>query len=183
MKTVDLNEFFTKLYTSKPGAFVGLTTETVPDMRKKDANGQPNPFLGRVTKRSFTTVQIGASYTNAVNNRREKEGIEPTFEPKPRKWGVRLNGTPLIVHVRAGDTEPTFYMECRVLSVNHEPQYYLDGRFVDMLPLRDAILSYIAAPSSNAAWQGVTDEVVVRDYALNSILQVKMDKEVYVIER
>lgn len=180
MKTLDLNQFFTHLYQSRPGTFVGLTTETVPDMRKTG-----NPFLGRVTKRSFTTVQIGASYANAVNNRREKEGvadIEP-FTPKPRKWGVRINGTPLVIHVKKGEDKPRYYMECRVLSVNHEPEYYLDGRFVDSIPLRDQILSFISAPSSNAAWQGVTDEIILRDYALDSIVQVKMDKEVYVIER
>lgn len=180
MKTLDLNEFFTKLYVSRPGTFVGLTTETVPDMRKTD-----NPFFGRVTKRSFTTVQIGASYANAVNNRREKEGvadIEP-FTPKPRKWGVRINGTPLVIHVKKGEDKPRYYMECRVLQTNHEPEYYLDGVFVDNIPLRDQILSFISAPSSNAAWQGVTDEIILRDYALDSIVQVKMDKETYVIER
>lgn len=180
MKTLDLNEFFTKLYVSRPGTFVGLTTETVPDMRKTD-----NPFFGRVTKRSFTTVQIGASYANAVNNRREKEGvadIEP-FTPKPRKWGVRINGTPLVIHVKKGEDKPRYYMECRVLQTNHEPQYYLDGRFVDSIPLRDQILSFISPKSSNAAWQGVADEIILRDYALDSIVQVKMDKETYVIER
>ena len=180
MKTLDLNQFFTHLYQSRPGTFVGLTTETVPDMRKTD-----NPFFGRVTKRSFTTVQIGASYANAVNNRREKEGvvdIEP-FTPKPRKWGVRINGTPLVVHVKKGDDKPRYYMECRVLQTNHEPQYYLDGKFVDSIPLRDQILSFISKPSSNAAWQGVTEEVIIRDFALESIVQVKMDKETYVIER
>jgi hypothetical protein len=180
MKTVDLNDFFTQLYNSRPGQFIGLVTETVPDMRKTG-----NPFFGRVTKKSFTTVQIGASYTNAVNNRREKEGsvdIEP-FIPKERKWGVRINGTPLVVHVKKGESGPTFYMECRVLSTYHEPEYYLDGRFVDMIPLRDEILSFITPKGSNAEWQGVTQEIIIRDYALNSIREVKMDKEVYVIER
>lgn len=180
MKTLDLQQFFTHLYQSKPGTFVGLTTETVPDMRKSD-----NPFFGRVTKRSFTTVQIGASYANAVNNRREKEGvvdIEP-FTPKPRKWGVRINGTPLVIHVKKGEDSPRYYMECRVLQTNHEPEYYLDGVFVDSIPLRDQILSFISPKSSNAAWQGVTDEIILRDYALDSIVQVKMDKETYVIER
>ena len=108
-----------------------------------------------------------------------RSGIEPTFESKPRKWGVRLNGTPLVSHVKKGADEVTFYLETRV-SKTMPPIYYLDDWAIDDPMTLAAIKSYMPDHNSNAEWQGLleSDEIIIRDFALSSIKSISIDGEV-----
>jgi hypothetical protein len=95
MKTIGVNELRCKLLEVKGAKAVSVVTITVPLMNKR-VNGEANPFYDRVKKRTYRSCMIGFRYENSVNNQREREGKEVDFVAAPRKWGVHLDGTPLI---------------------------------------------------------------------------------------
>lgn len=176
MKLVDTKELFTKLFNQNGATFVGLLTEVIPPMRKTG-----NPYLNKVTKRQFHNVQIGFNYTNAINNRRDKEGEEKDFVASPRKWGRRINGTPIVEHVKSGEYGVNYYLETRVLN-SQKPDYYLNGVKLNNEVVLNDVLSFMSKKHSNAEHQGVENEVIVRDFRLDSIIAVTLNKETYIVE-
>jgi hypothetical protein len=146
--------------------FVALRTRTDARLRK---TGNPYP---NVRKLSRTQVVIGHKYENSVNNQRKREGSEPTFEAMPRKWGERKAGTPFVEH------NGKLYLECGMLRVLDEPQYIAESG--DELP-REAIEPFLPTKGSNAEHQGVEKEVILRDYAIESITEITIDGERYEI--
>lgn len=146
---------------------VTIVAETVPAMRKTG-----NPFVGRVTKTSRVNGMIGWSYDHAVNAQLLRE-FGPEAEPFrafPRKWGVRIEGTPLVEH-KGG-----YYLEIKVeRSLAHE--YRIDG-----IPVPDSTLSpYLSKPSHEGSRQGVERPVVLRDYSLRNIRSLRMMGTEYLI--
>lgn len=179
MKLLEATEFLSKLSKEKKGPeFISLTVKTVPEMRKGG-----NPFIGRVFKVNTLNCQINGIYQNAVNNAREKEGSERTFEAAPLKWGMHVPDSPFIVHTKKGESKPSFYLQTRVLH-SSTPDYYLDGKFIESLPLRDQVISFIPGKSQNCETQGVSgeNEVIIRTFRLDSIMQMKYRGETYIID-
>ena len=83
----------TVLRNHKGNGFAHIITRTVPAMRKTG-----NPFHGNVFKVADVNIQAGFEYINSVNNQLSREGKTPDAEAKPRKWGQRIKGTPLVEH-------------------------------------------------------------------------------------
>jgi hypothetical protein len=54
-------------------------------------NKTGNPYFGKVVKKSKGNYFIGGSYEDMVNNRMEKEGMEPTFESKECSVGEHIS--------------------------------------------------------------------------------------------
>jgi len=172
-----LGDLFTKAYHFTRGtSFAQLYTEVEVPLPKS------SPYHDRVKKRQCHNVQLNFSYSNAVNNMRLQENLEPTFIPSIPKWGTRLPGTPLISHLKKGDTETTFYLMTRVLK-SQQADYYLDGRPVYDIPILDAIRDDMRAPYSNRKHQGVEHEVIIRTFKLNSIRAITMGGETLVVEK
>jgi hypothetical protein len=172
-----LGDLFTKSFHVTRGAsFAQLYTEVVPDLPKS------SPYYGKVTKKQCHNVQLNFSYSNAVNNMRLTEGKEADFTPSLPKWGSRIVGTPLLTHMKKGDTETTFYLITRVLK-SQQAGYFLNGEEVLDIPTLDSIRGDMRAPYSNKAHQGIEHEVVIRTFKLNSIRAITMDGETLVVEK
>lgn len=135
---------------------------------------------GRIRK--LTKVQLytghAVSYANIVRNRQEKLAGEigqdtPDWEPAPRQWGERIQGTPFVFH------KGELYLETMVTRCL-EVAYKLDGVFVDKADLEGYIRE---RDTDNVGRQLLTEEkaVIWRDYKLCNIVQVTLDKRVYTV--
>lgn len=154
-------------------AFATFTAETTPRMRKTvDGRGTPyNEFHDEdgnclVTKRSRVNVTINFNYGNSVNYQREREKGEDhePFEPEPRKWGERVEGTPLVEH------KGNFYLEAKVEHVLSTEYIGPNGNTIDREDLEDYLYS-----SGESSRQDIEDPVILRDYKLGSIRQISVN--------
>jgi hypothetical protein len=141
MQTISVDELQAKLRAIKGCRAVSITTLTVPTLNKK-VNGDPNPYYGRVKKRSYSSVMIGFRYENSVNNQREREGLEADFEAKPRPWGKHVQGDLVSDVSSVFDVDSTIerdgrsYVKCKVVKmpymfepasrVEHDGAFYFE---------------------------------------------------------
>jgi hypothetical protein len=177
IKFGSLGDLFSKAFHFTKGAsFAQLYTEVEPDLPKS------SEFYGRVKKKQNHNVQLNFNYSNAVNNQLMMEGSEPTFAAQAPKWGTRIPGTPLISHVKKGSDITSFYLMTRVLR-SSPADYFLDGVFVDSIPMLAAIMGDMPARYSNAKHQGIEKEVIIRTFKLDSIRAITMDGETLVVEK
>ena len=146
---VSLYQFRDSLLTIKGACIVTIHTETEPAMRKTD-----NPYIG-VVKHSAVNGIINWIYERSVNRQRFREGLPTDFTPFPRKWGKRIVGTPLVEH------KGQHYLEMKVQKA--QARYFLGTREVTSEEIRPYLRP--ASPSR----QGVENEVILRDYALENI--------------
>ena len=157
---ISQEELMERLAEVKGARIVSILTETDLEMLKT-----ANPYVGRVKKRVMSNVVINFIYANSVNNQREKEGVEPNFMAQPRMWGVRINGTPFVLH------KDKRYLECRFLKAS-SPTYVLDGREVVDQATIDSITSFIPN-RHHLSYQGVKKEIALMDYKMESIKAIQ----------
>lgn len=205
MQTITRNELREQLSTRKGAAMVSIVSTTEPAWRAKlkphevasegdpqadqlvDAifavagvSDIPNPYRGKVHKISHVNGVINWRYANAVNNQRmreeqplDEEGNVEHFEALPRKWGQRISRedgtiTPLVEH------KGRHYLELKVeRSLGHE---YRDdeGNVYD-----DETITPWLRKRSKSSRQQTDKEIILRDYALDSINEIRMDGEVF----
>lgn len=148
--------------------FVSLKTRTSVKMKKgKEADGNLNPFYGRVEKVSRIRGRIGFNYTNAVNNAREAEGNPEEFVAGPRPWGKRVEGTPIVEH------NGSHYLEVQVEDSMEAPIYFVDG--VQATPEQEKeLLAFLPAKDSLS--------IVVRTYKLESIIWLNQGGHEYSVK-
>lgn len=172
METISQDQLIRLLCERKGANFATLLTETEPKMRK-------NELSGRVTKKSHVNVAIGVHYERAVQRQQEREGLEVDFTAKPRQWGERLTGTPLVRHTnKAGETN--HYLEAVPKKVMTAPQYLVDG-----FPANENQQKIIAehlSPSRKPATQNTEKEIVVRDYKLTNVKAIKINGKKYKVQ-
>jgi len=156
-----LIELLKNLKTATPATVI---TQTIPKMRKTN-----NPYFDKVTKFMKANVFINFNYEKSVNRVREKEGNDEVFEASKRVWGTRIQGTPLVEH------KGNYYLECRFLK-HCKSTYLFENKVID-----DSDISDFIYEGSNAEHQGVFEEVILRDFKIESILQIKFNKEVYIV--
>jgi hypothetical protein len=153
------------LFNHAGNGFAHIKTKTVPVMRKTN-----NPFFGKVFKITDANIQAGFHYINSVNNQLEREGKKRNANLKPRKWGVRIGGTPLVEHTnKKGDHN--LYLEAKVENVNSSYFVDGDGNQVD----REELAPFLYASKKSSTQGNVEREVFLRDYKLDSIQWIKMD--------
>jgi hypothetical protein len=165
MKAITQSALIGLLNGIKGATFATLNTRTDAKLKKTG-----NPFAMPVTKESRVNVTLGFQYEAAVNRQRTREGTEADFEARPRQWGERVPGTFLVTH--KGRT----YLETKV-ERSVETPVYRDANGVELDP--EAVKPFL--PSRGGNRQGVEREIVVRDFALDSILAIRMKKEDYII--
>lgn len=156
MKTITKSELIDLLSKIKGTTFVSIETKTVPKLKS-------NPFT-RLEKVSKVAGAIGFIYENSVNNQREKEGLNKDFKAKPRKWGVKIPHTPLVKN------KDKYYLEMKVQ--NSSSDYFENNQ---RIPL-DKVVPYMYTGSSR---QNVSKEVILRDYLIDNITRIKLNKEEY----
>ena len=152
--------------------FVGLDALTT----EKLSGGKQNPMQGLVQKsnvgNSVMVFQNKSSngYENMVRRRLLAEGKDPdTFELKPRKWGVRIEGTPLVLH------EGNYYLEV-IFLVAGTVTYLHNGK-----PIRKDLIEGLKTDSEEGTQGGLNNKVIIRTYKLESITRLTINKEVYLI--
>jgi len=85
-KKITQQELLTLLMNVEKPTFTNVVSEVIPKMNKTG-----NPYFGKLVKKSKGNYFIGGSYEDMVNNRMEKEGMEPTFESKECSVGTHIS--------------------------------------------------------------------------------------------
>lgn len=166
-KANDLRVIFSRL---KGAEFISIDTETKVTLR----GGKANPQQGRVTKLTMgSNVMVFSNknsngYANMVERRLVAEGKDPkSFELSPRKWGTREIGTPFVMH------NGSMYLEVIFLRCG-DVYYRLDGKEVPK-----SMIEGLPEKSDEAEQGGLEDKVIIRTYAVDSIVSLTVDKELY----
>lgn len=156
-----VNELRDNLMAFKGAAIVTIHTDTEPAMNKTG-----NPYVG-ARKKSSVNGMINWIYECAVNRQRIREGLTPDFQAYPRKWGQRIQGTPLVEH------NGKYYLE---MKVQHADSIY----YVGQMEIPSADITPYLRPLSKTR-QGVTREIILRDYALENIKGITYGGELITI--
>ena len=163
MQTIERTELVTMLMNRK-GCTV-VTIKAVTDARlKKTGNDH-----GSCSKIARVNGMIGWNYTNSVNNQRTREGIEAHFEAQPRKWGERIKGTPLVEY------KGEYYLEVkieRILDITYVRDN--DGKIVTYSEI-EPFMPAKRKPTT----QGTEKDIIVADYKINNIEEIKIDGQEY----
>jgi len=163
MKAIRQTALVAKLNDIKGATFATLITETNARLKKTG-----NTF-GDVRKVSRVNVTLGFQYEAAVNRQRTREGSEANFEAAPRQWGERIAGTFLVQH------KDRTYLECKVeRSISH---VYLDSTGKELTD--EQVAPFLPAKSSSR--QDTEKEILVRDYALDSIRGISFKGDSFLI--
>jgi len=151
-------------------SFIGIDTMTT----EKLTGGKKNDQQGRVRKMTTSSSVMvfqnknSNAYENMVKRRLEAEGKSTTFEVKPRVWGVRIEGTPLIEH------NGRFYLEVIFLK-SGDTSYMLDDQ-----PIKKDLINGL--PVKKASGQGgLNDQVIIRSFKIESLSRITINKETYLI--
>lgn len=180
--TMTRAELIETMHHLRGARIVTLHTEVEPAIKKPKTSW----MAGRILKRSKINCVINFHYSNAVNKQREREAaplmehplvlagvatIEVEyFEALPRKWGTRIDGTPLITH------KGEWYLETKVERV-YDTEYLLDNKPVD----KSEISEYLVERGGESARQGVEKQIILRDYKVSSLRAITMGGKIILI--
>lgn len=164
MKAITQAQLVALLGEIKGATFATLVTET--DARLKKTG---NPF-GPVRKVSRVNVCLGFQYEAAVNRQRTREESKADFEAKPRQWGERIAGTMLVSH------KDRLYLETKV-------ERSLGCTYVDASgnELSAEDVAPFLPKRSKSTRQKTEKEILVRDYALDSLRSLRFAGEDHVM--
>lgn len=151
---------------SKQGAFA-ITIDTRTDARARKTD---NPY-GRIFKRSRVNGFANWIYGRSVNRQREREGLADDFDAMPRAWGARIEHTPLVFH--AGK----LYLELKVERSLAHSYETADGTALT----QSQVASFLPAKRDDSGRQGVERTVILRDYAISSVVAVVMERQLFPI--
>lgn len=147
----------------------------------KLVGGKQNPMQGKVKKVTLgaqvMVFKNGKGYKNMVNRRLKKQNAgdittialfeaiaNSGFEPGPRQWGQRVEGTPFVEH------KGKLYLECIFIKPG-KSTYFLGENEIDKEDI-------IGLPDKIEGDQGgLIDKVIIRTFAIDSLLQVRKSKE------
>lgn len=160
---ISYDKLVSMLKEQKGATAVTICTQTLPPMRKTD-----NPYRDAI-KISRVNGIIGWIYANAVNRQRLREDKDANFVVEPRKWGTRIQGTPLVEH------KGKYYLELKVeKSLDHE--YKLGDERISF----DQIKEFLR-PTPTMLKQKLDKEVILRDYDLANITSININGQYYEI--
>ena len=152
--------------------FIGIDTLTVPTL----TGGKGNPHQGRVLKMNVgSNVMVfqnknASAYGAMVERRLKAEGKDPaSFQLGERKWGVRVEGTPIIEH-KGEEYLEVIFLKAGTVS------YTLDHELTE----KSKIIGLEAKEEGEQG--GLDNKVIIRTYKMASIVRITLDKETYLIE-
>lgn len=155
--TITRPAFIQLLESKDAGTVIGVHTLTEPKMRKTG-----NPYYGNCQRLARRNGFIGVEYQNCANNIREREGQERDFVAGPLPWGVRVN--------RYFNTHnDRIYLKFYPVPGTLEDQWQtLTGQVIPA----EEVTPHLVSSGGFCPWRTV---------ALDNILQVNLDGEVYVL--
>lgn len=166
-----MTNILTVLENVNGASFVGMDTKTVVALK----GGKKNPHQGRVTKTTIgSSVMVFTNknsngYENMVMRRLEQEGRDPaSFVLSPRKWGVRMEGSPLVYHEKDGAVK--HYLEVIFLRAG-KSQYFLDGQPID----KSDVIGLEEKDESQQGGLSDDRKVIIRTFDLASVTGVRID--------
>lgn len=163
MKAITRDVLQSMLSDIRGATFATIVTRTDPKLRKTGNT------LGPVRKVSRVNVTLGFQYEAAVNRQRTREGSDADFIAAPRQWGKKIS--PMMV-----EHNGKFYLETKVeRSLEHSFQDE-NGKEIP----EDLVKPFLPVRSESSR-QETEKEILVRDYALESIVSLTMKGEDYVI--
>ena len=158
-------------------ASISYVTETAA-IDKKLIGGKKNPYNGQLSSiTDMVSVQIGANYENAVNNRTEEE-----FTAERLPWGewIRPNYT-------IGHKGNVYLRAYKTKSTKTDINYYLNGSLVTSKDVKDAICSVIrkSGESVRQSELGIKEEDQVKPFVVNvdNIIRATINGVEYMITK
>lgn len=159
-------------------SFIGIDMLTTPKLE----GGKGNDMQGNVQKSTvgmsvmvFQNKNVNG-YNEVVKRRLIAEGKNPdTFVLSPRKWGKRIDGCPVVEHLKAGDNDYTYYLEIICLN-GGKSSYLLNGK-----PIKKELVQGLNDDREEGEQGGLSDKVIIRTPKLSSITRITINKEVYLI--
>jgi hypothetical protein len=135
-----------------------------------------------VTKFSSFTSLVGTAvdYGMLVQNRTNKESlangvVAPTFVPKPRTWGERVDGV-LVTH-KGG-----LYITHHFVANNKPKSEYADPSGKEIFPKEGDFALYLKPKSTTISRQTCADEIETRDFKVESIISFSVGGETYTLK-
>tara|TARA_R110000824_G_scaffold526_2_gene3316 strand:+ start:1289 stop:1822 length:534 start_codon:yes stop_codon:yes gene_type:complete len=126
MQTITPQELLKRFGEVKGSKIITVVMDTELKLLKRNRDTkEPCPYVG-VRKKTRCKVMLGTDYENGVNNTREREGNEGTFEAQKHSWADRTD-KPVISTNKAGDK---YYANMRVIET-YEVEYTSDGNVID----------------------------------------------------
>lgn len=152
------------------GSFISIDTSTTPTL----LGGKKNPMKGRIQKHNkgasvmvFQNKKANA-YDNMVKRRLIAEGKDPElFKLSPRRWGTRLQGTPMVEHKGA------LYIEVIFLK-SGQTSYTLDGQ-----PIDKADIEGLNDKPNTGKQGGLDNSVIIRTFKLDSVTRLSIGDNNY----
>jgi hypothetical protein len=161
-----------RLFKRRDAAPIGMTALTEPDMRITN-----NPFAGRVAKICNVNGFINWRYSRAVNRQRVREWKPADFRALSRSWGQRVKNSPLVALVTEHG-ETLLYIEIKVQTAVAQ---FRNSETGEVIPL-EALKRFLIKPAK-PVWQGLYRHIVLRDYRLDHIAELRIEGEVWRIRK
>lgn len=154
-------------------------------LTKADAKKTLNPY-GTIRKLTKINGMVGTVYANAINRQRERENVADSdnpFIPEKRSWGVRV-APGLVEH------KGEYFLPAQLNpSLTPKPLYLIEkpnttnpSKPPRLVAVDKSVVAPFLPPSRSieaAAAQGVTREVVYRDFRLDSIVNLSLHGRKY----
>jgi len=162
MKTIKRHDLVKMLQNLSGTKIVTLVVETDPGKKK---------YKGRFIKKSKVNGVINWIYSNAVNKQRTKEGKPANFSSHMRRWGFRIPKTPFVEH------NGNQYLELKLQHV-YKTQYFHKTGFIKRR-INPSDFSDMLQTDKSPTNQGIENPIVLKDYRLDRIREITIDKETY----
>jgi len=175
---VDMMGLVRELMQVKSAIPASVLAVTEEKMNKKN-----NPFYERVTKKQKSNIFINFNYAQSVNKRLIKEHLAKIdagedveeyveFVPKPRVWGEKIPNTCLVLH------KGEYFLEVGYLT-NNDPkvEYMVDGIITEKSEIEEYLKE---KPISKSQGLSKENEVIIRSFNINSILELTMNGKHYI---
>jgi hypothetical protein len=166
---ISTQEMQAMLLDTTSSTIVTLTALTIPEYNKTGFE-----YTNNILKLARVNGMLNWVYKKSVNNQREREGLEPDFEPLPRSWGTQLDRpgadgkkTCFISHVLKNTGEHKLYLKFKVHRV-------LDVQYLtlDYQEIPTEVVTPFSREKNHGERQGVDNPVIERDYTVKNLLAV-----------
>ena len=118
------------------------------------------------------------------------EAVEtnPTiFEPKERKWGKHMldkEGRVSLTMVEHTNKQGVYSQYMQIMVINSTTPVYRYADTLEEVSEQDlvTIKSFLSAKKSNADHQGLKKEIIIRDYKVENIRTLRLNKTEYIVK-
>jgi hypothetical protein len=184
-KTVTPLDLALILLNAVPNLFGSILVRKKIDIRKSEVANASQNIKGNLYKeyviKGFATLK---DYEVAVNNAKERNEQERSFDTQERKWGRHWQGSPIVI-----EHNGRFYIQIRLTKKSIGQSVFVDsmGNKYEYEDIEKYLLSKDKRETKHrskvatAERQGleVEESVQVRDIPLDTIVSLAYAKEVY----